>query len=179
MHTHDDARTRNLGTADGQNPVNQQHQLERISEIQDEILSFTWSQVGDQVSEFFVQGKIADDESGRTERVEGNLMYMVLGDRIVDDAALLDDEAFVENARYVTPRIVEMHDLLVDLQGKSPARFRWAVDTKSKQVDSQWTYYDDLTDSEKRENWWEYCDADFAWRDQLQAELDARNSHAS
>jgi len=64
-----------------------------------------------------------------------------------------------------------LHDLLIAVQGKSPVRFRWSVDTKTRQVESEWTYYDDLTVREKKDDFWEGWKGDFAWRDQLKAEL--------
>lgn len=148
--------------------------FERLSELQDEILRFTWAQLGDKVEKFYIQGKITDDENGNVTSVEGNFRNAVKDGAVLDASDIVNDEDFVENARFIKPRITEMHDLLISLQGKSPVRFRWAVDTKTGQVDSEWTYYDDLTDDEKHDDWWKYWDADFAWRDQLQAELDAR-----
>ncbi|NQX14048.1 hypothetical protein HQQ80_20675 [Microbacteriaceae bacterium VKM Ac-2855] len=67
-----------------------------------------------------------------------------------------------------------MHDILRELQGKSPVRFRWSVDTRTGQVESDWTYYDNLTDEEKKDDFWEGWKGDFAWKAQLEAELAGR-----
>ncbi|WP_181065333.1 hypothetical protein, partial [Rathayibacter rathayi] len=63
------------------------------------------------------------------------------------------------------------YTLNYDEPGKSPVRFRWAVDTKTGQVESDWTYYDDLTAEEKKDDFWENWEGDFAWKAQLEAEL--------
>lgn len=148
--------------------------FERISEIQDEILQFTWEQVADKVDKFYVQGKVTDDDEGNVTSYEGNLIYMIVGHQVLKSTDIITKEEFKENAGFVNSRILELHNILIKLQGKSPVRFRWSVDTRTSELESEWTYYDDLTDEEKKDNWWEYWNADFAWRDQLQAELDAR-----
>lgn len=148
--------------------------FERLSEIQDEILGFTWEQVADKVDKFYVQGKATDDAAGRLTSVEGNVKYMIVGDKVLKNSDVINDEEFDRNVQFVRPRIEELHDLLIELQGKSPVRFRWSVDTKTQEVESEWTYYDDLTDEEKEDNFWKYWEGDFAWRDQLQAELASR-----
>ncbi|WP_146076171.1 hypothetical protein [Rathayibacter rathayi] len=145
--------------------------FERLSEIQDEILGFTMEQVGDKVDKFYVQGKITDDSRGNITSSEGNLRNVVVGGRVFGVSTVLDDAGFAESVAFVRPRIVELHDILRNLQGKSPVRFRWAVDTKTGQVESDWTYYDDLTDEEKKDGFWENWEGDFAWKAQLEAEL--------
>ncbi|NQX11808.1 hypothetical protein HQQ80_09250 [Microbacteriaceae bacterium VKM Ac-2855] len=145
--------------------------FERLSEIQNEILGFTMQQVGDKVDKFYVQGKITDDARGNVTGYEGNLRNVVVAGAVLDVSDVLAKDEFRENARYVKPRIVELHDILRELQGKSPVRFRWSVDTRTGQVESDWTYYDDLTDEEKKDDFWENWQGDFAWKAQLEAEL--------
>ncbi|NQX12105.1 hypothetical protein HQQ80_10760 [Microbacteriaceae bacterium VKM Ac-2855] len=145
--------------------------FERLSEIQDEILNFTMQQVGDQVDKFYVQGKVSDDSRGNITRLQGNLKYVVVGERVLNNSDVVDDAEFDDSVAYVRPRIVELHDILRELQEKSPVRFRWSVDTKTGEVESEWTYYDDLTDEEKKDNFWENWQGDFAWKAQLEAEL--------
>ena len=150
--------------------------FERVSQIQDEILAFTWEQVADRVDKFYVQGKVADDDAGRIAMASGNVKYAIAGDRVLKNSEFTSDEEFDENADFVLPRIEELHDLLVALQGKSPVRFRWSVDTRTREVESEWTYYDDLTAEEKKDDFWKHWKGDFAWRDQLKAEL-AKEQH--
>jgi hypothetical protein len=145
--------------------------FEQISELQDEILGFTWQQLGDKVDKFYVQGKVSDDESGRILMAQGGFFFAVVENRVLNNADILNREELDENSDFVLPRIEELHDLLVELQGKSPVRFRWSVDTKTGQVESEWTYYDDLTDQEKEDDFWEFWEGDVAWRDQLKTEL--------
>lgn len=145
--------------------------FERMSKIQDEILEFTGEQVADKVDKFYVQGKVSDDEKGNITRAAGGLAYMIVGDQVLYNAQVVSKEEFRENVGVVRPLIEELHDILFALQGKSPVRFRWCVDTKTQEVESEWTYYDDLTDEEKKDDFWESWEGDFAWRDQLQAEL--------
>jgi hypothetical protein len=145
--------------------------FERISQIQDEILGFTWEQLGDKVDKFYVQGKITDDDAGNITGYSGQLEFAIIDSKIMNNLDVLVREECKENSGFIRPRIVELHDLLVELQGKSPVRFRWSVDTKTGQVESQWTYYDDLTDQEKEDDFWEFWEGDVAWRDQLKAEL--------
>lgn len=145
--------------------------FESLSVVQDEILQFTWGQVGDRVDKFYVQGKVTDDEDGNITSVEGNLKYMVSGRKILTPGDVVSDEQFRENAAFVRPRIRVLHDVLFGLQGRSPVRFRWCVDTRSGEVEADWTYYEDLSEREKKDDWWEYWNADFAWKDQLQADL--------
>ncbi|NQX14049.1 hypothetical protein HQQ80_20680 [Microbacteriaceae bacterium VKM Ac-2855] len=145
--------------------------FERLSEIQNEILGFTMQQVGDKVDKFYVQGKITDDARGNVTGYEGNLRNVVVAGAVLDVSDVLAKDEFRENARYVKPRIVELHDILRELQGKSPVRFRWSVDTRTGQVESDWTYYDNLTDEEKKDDFWEGWKGDFAWKAQLEAEL--------
>ncbi|AZZ50030.1 hypothetical protein C5E02_12900 [Rathayibacter rathayi] len=145
--------------------------FERLSEIQDEILGFTMQQVGDKVDKFYVQGKITDDARGNITGYEGNLRNVVVGGGVLDVSDVLGDAGFDESCGFIQPRIVELHDILRELQGKSPVRFRWAVDTKTGQVESDWTYYDDLTAEEKKDDFWENWEGDFAWKAQLEAEL--------
>ncbi|NQX13026.1 hypothetical protein HQQ80_15450 [Microbacteriaceae bacterium VKM Ac-2855] len=143
----------------------------RLSEIQDEILSFTMQQVGDKVEKFYVQGKITDDSRGNVTSSEGNLRNVVVGKRVLGVSTVLDDAGFDESVEFIRPRIVELHDILRKLQGKSPVRFRWSVDTRTGEVESDWTYYDDLTYEEKKDDFWENWQGDFAWKAQLEAEL--------
>ena len=148
--------------------------LERLSQLQDEIIEFTWNQVADKVDVFYIQGKVSDDDRGNITSIEGNLKYMVVGDKVLKNADVVSDEEFSENAAFVRPRINELHDVLWELQGVSPVRFRWKIDTRTQKVESDWTYYKDLTDQEKEDDFWESWEGDFAWRDQLQSELDAQ-----
>ena len=145
--------------------------FERVSQIQDEILAFTWEQFADRVDKFYVQGKVTDDDAGRITMASGNVKYAIAGDRVLKNSEFTSDEEFDENADFVLPRIEELHDLLVALQGKSPVRFRWSVDTRTREVESEWTYYDNLTAEEKKDDFWEGWKGDFAWREQLKAEL--------
>ncbi|NQX11807.1 hypothetical protein HQQ80_09245 [Microbacteriaceae bacterium VKM Ac-2855] len=145
--------------------------FERLSEIQNEILGFTMQQVGDKVDKFYVQGKITDDARGNITGYEGNLRNVVIDGRVQDASDILGDAGFDESCEYIQPRVAELHDILRELQGKSPVRFRWAVDTKTGEVESQWTYYENLTDAEKKDDFWENWQGDFAWKAQLEAEL--------
>ncbi|PPG69433.1 hypothetical protein C5C31_07050 [Rathayibacter rathayi] len=145
--------------------------FQRLSEIQEEIIAFTWEQVGDKVEKFYIEGKISDDASGNITQYSGNLKYSIADGKVLNNSDVLAKEEFRENVRFVQPRIVQLHDILRELQGKSPVRFRWAVDTKTGQVESDWTYYDDLTDEEKKDNFWQNWKGDFAWKAQLEAEL--------
>ncbi|MHC2187309.1 hypothetical protein ACVLV4_002979 [Rathayibacter agropyri] len=151
--------------------MNNETSFERLAEIQDEILLFTMEQVGDKVDKFYVQGKITDDSRGNVTSVEGNIRTVIVGGRVLDVSAVLDDTEFYENADFVGPRIIELHDLLRTLQGKSPVRFRWAVDTKAGTAEGDWTYYDDLSDEEKKDDFWLFSKGDLAWTAQLEAEL--------
>lgn len=151
--------------------MNNETSFERLSEIQDEILSFSMEQVGDKVDKFYVQGKITDDSRGNVTSVEGNIRTVIVGGRVLDVSGVLDDTEFYENADFVGPRITQLHDLLRTMQGKSPVRFRWAVDTKAGTVESNWTYYDDLSDEEKKDDFWLFWKGDEAWTAQLEAEL--------
>ncbi len=152
--------------------------LERISEIQDEILRFTWDQVADRVDTFYVQGKVSDDESGRILMVSGNMPFGVRDERLMKNSELLTDEEFDANSAHILPRIEELHDLLFASQGKSPVRFRWVVDTRTGRVESDWTYYDDLSDTEKKDDFWAGWKGDFAWMDEIQAHLLAAQAAA-
>ncbi|NQX12101.1 hypothetical protein HQQ80_10735 [Microbacteriaceae bacterium VKM Ac-2855] len=145
--------------------------FERLSEIQNEILIFTMQQVGNKVDKFYVQGKITDDARGNVTGYEGNLRNVVVAGAVLDVSDVLAKDVFRENARYIKPRIVELHDILRELQGKSPVRFRWVVDTRTGAVESEWTYYENLTDAEKKDDFWENWQGDFAWKAQLEAEL--------
>lgn len=147
--------------------------LERISQIQDEILRFTWDQVADRVDTFYVQGKVSDDESGQVLMIEGNFVCGTRGHELIDNGDALDREEFLANSAHIRPRIHELHDLLFASQGKSPVRFRWAVDTRTGRVETDWTYYDDLSDTEKKDDFWEGWKGDFAWMDEIQAHLAA------
>ncbi|PPF60653.1 hypothetical protein C5C18_15065 [Rathayibacter tritici] len=151
--------------------MNNENSFERLAEIQDEILLFTMEQVGDKVDKFYVQGKITDDSRGNVTSVQGNIRTVIVGGRVLDVSAVLDDTEFYENADFVRPRIIELHDLLRTLQGKSPVRFRWAVDTKAGTAESDWTYYDSLSDKEKKDDFWLFSKGDNAWKAQLEAEL--------
>ncbi len=150
--------------------------LERISEIQEEILRFTWDQVADRVDTFYVQGKVSDDESGQVLMLQGNFVCGTRGSELIDNGDALDDEEFDSNSGFICPRIHELHDLLFALQGKSPVRFRWVVDTRPGRVESDWTYYDDLTDTGKRDDSWKHWEGDSAWMDEIQAHLTAAQS---
>jgi hypothetical protein len=145
--------------------------FERVTQIQDEILAFTWEQVADRVDKFYVQGKVTDDDAGRILSVQGNVTYAIVGDKVVHNGDFVGDDEFDENSDFICPRIQELHDLLIRLQGKSPVRFRWSVDTTTRQVESDWTYYDDLTPEEKKDDFWKHWEGDFAWEEQLKAEL--------
>ncbi|PPF24254.1 hypothetical protein [Rathayibacter rathayi] len=151
--------------------MNNATSFERLSEIQNEILSFSMEQVGNKVDKFYVQGKITDDSYGNITGVQGSLRTVIVGGRVLDVSAVLDKTGFYENFDFVRPRIMELHDILRTVQGKSPVRFRWAVDTKSGTVESDWTYYDDLTAEEKKDNFWRHWKGDNAWTAQLEAEL--------
>ncbi|PPG69429.1 hypothetical protein C5C31_07065 [Rathayibacter rathayi] len=151
--------------------MNNETSFERLFEVQDEILMFTMEQVGDKVDEFYVQGRITDDSYGNVTSVEGNIRTVIVGGRVLDVSAVLDDTEFYENVAFVRPRITELHDILRILQGKSPVRFRWAVDTKAGTAESDWTYYDDLSDEEKKDDFWLFSKGDNAWTAQLEAEL--------
>ncbi|PPF23577.1 hypothetical protein [Rathayibacter rathayi] len=151
--------------------MNNETSLERLAQIQDEILLFTMEQVGDKVDKFYVQGKITDDSRGNVTSVQGNIRTVIVGGRVLDVSAVLDDTEFYENVAFVRPRITQLHDLLRTLQGKSPVRFRWAVDTKAGTAESNWTYYDDLSDEEKKDDFWLFSKGDNAWKAQLEAEL--------
>lgn len=151
--------------------MNNETSFERLSEIQDEILSFSMEQVGDKVDKFYVQGKITDDSRGNVTSVQGNIRTVIVGGRVLDVSAVLDDNGFYENVAFVRPRIIELHDILRTVQGKSPVRFRWAVDTKAGTVEGDWTYYDDLTAEEKKDDFWRFWKGDNAWTAQLEAEL--------
>lgn len=148
--------------------------LERISQIQDEILRFTWEQVAGRVDTFYVQGKVSDDESGQILMLQGNFVCGTRGTQLIDNADALDDEEFDSNSAFVCPRIRELHDLLFASQGRSPVRFRWVVDTRTGRVESDWTYYDDLTDAEKKDDFWKHWEGDFAWMDEIRARLAAQ-----
>ena len=145
--------------------------MQRLSEIQDEIVGFTWKQIGDRANKIYIQGKVTDDGSGNITFVEGNLKYAVVDGAVVGNSIVLSKDEFRENAAVVRPRIVELHDLLTGLQAKSPVRFRWSVDCESGQVESDWTYYDDLTAQEKQDDFWQHWKGDAAWKVQLEAEL--------
>ncbi|WP_146083258.1 hypothetical protein [Rathayibacter rathayi] len=92
--------------------------FERLSEIQDEILGFTMQQVGDKVDKFYVQGKITDDARGNITGYEGNLRNVVVGGGVLDVSDVLGDAGFDESCGFIQPRIVELHDILRELQGK-------------------------------------------------------------
>ncbi|MWV32560.1 hypothetical protein, partial [Rathayibacter iranicus] len=143
--------------------MNNENSFERLAEIQDEILIFSMEQVGDKVDKFYVQGKITDDSRGNVTGVEGNIRTVIVGGRVLDVSAVLDDAEFYENVAFVRPRITELHDILRILQGKSPVRFRWAVDTTAGTAEGDWTYYDDLSDEEKKDNFWRFWKGDEAW----------------
>lgn len=145
--------------------------FERLSQLQEEIIGFTWRQVGNNVDRFYIQGKISDDASGNIAQYSGNLKYSIVEGKVVNNSDVLTKDKLRENSDYIKHRIVQLHDLLVALQGKSPVRFRWTVDTKTGQVESDWTYYDDLTDEEKKDDFWESWKSDFAWKARLEAEL--------
>lgn len=145
--------------------------FERLSEIQDEIVKFSATQVGSRVDRFFVQGKVTEDDDGNITGVQGNVRNVVVADRVLDVSEVLDDPGFKENVRFVRPRVMELHDVLRQVQGKSPVRFRWAVDMKTGHVESEWTYYDDLTPREKENDFWRHFEGDIAWKEQLQIEL--------
>ncbi|MFJ2369144.1 hypothetical protein [Microbacterium sp. NPDC087665] len=145
--------------------------FERVSQIQDEILAFTWEQVADRVDKFYVLGKVTDDDEGRITMTKGNMIFGVLNTEVLNNSEVLSKDEFRANSAFILPRISELHDLLIRLQGKSPVRFRWSVDTKTRQVESDWTYYDDLAPEEKKDDFWEFWKGDSAWRDQLKAEL--------
>ncbi|MDR6865492.1 hypothetical protein J2Y69_000074 [Microbacterium resistens] len=143
----------------------------RLSEIQDEILNFTIEQVVHDIEKIYVQGKITDDLQGNVTSYEGVLKYAVEQNRILNNSEVLTREALRENSAFISLRIVELHDILRELQGKSPVRFRWAMDTKTGQVESDWAYYEDLTEEEKKDDFWQHWEGDFAWKAKLQAEL--------
>ena len=145
--------------------------LERISQIQDEILRFTWEQVADRVDTFYVRGKVSDDESGQVLMVSGNMLCGARAGRLLKNSEVLTDEEFRANSAHILPRIRELHDLLFASQGSSPVRFRWMVDTRTGRVESDWTYYDDLTDTEKKDDFWKHSKGDLAWMDEIQAHL--------
>ncbi len=145
--------------------------LERVSQLQNEIIEFTWRQVAEKVDRFYIQGKVTDDDSGTISMVQGDLIFAVVNNQIVNNSDVLDDDEFDKNSEFVLPRIEELHDVLIELQGKSPVRFRWSVDTRTQQVESDWTYYDDLTDEEKKDDSWEGWEGDFAWKTRLEAEV--------
>ncbi|AZZ56783.1 hypothetical protein [Rathayibacter iranicus] len=151
--------------------MNNETSFERLFEIQDEILMFTMEQVGDKVDKFYVQGKITDDSRGNVTSVQGNIRNVIVGGRVLGVSAVLDDTEFYKNVDFVRPRIVELHDILRTVQGKSPVRFRWAVDTTAGTAESDWTYYDDLSDEEKKDDFWRFWKGDIAWKAQLEAEL--------
>lgn len=148
--------------------------LERISQLQDEIPRFTWAQVADRVDTFYVQGKVSDDESGQVLMVSGDMLCGARDGRFLKNSEVLTDEEFDANSEYICPRIRELHDLLFVSQGRSPVRFRWMVDTRTGRVESDWTYYDDLTDAEKKDDFWKHWEGDFAWMDEIRAHLAAQ-----
>ncbi|WP_146077309.1 hypothetical protein [Rathayibacter tritici] len=151
--------------------MNNKSDFERLSRIQEEIIDFTLGQVGDDVEKLYIQGKVSDDDLGNITSVQGQLDYAIVDGKVVDNIKVVTKEEYRENSRFILPRIEELHNLLIALQGKSPVRFRWAVDTTTGQVESDWTYYDDLTDEEKNDDFWENWEGDFAWKAQLEAEL--------
>ena len=144
--------------------------FERISELQNEILGFTFEQIGEKVDKFYVEGKVTDD-NGRITMVQGSVVFAVKDNNLLNNSDVLNDEEYDSNSDFVLPRVEEIHDILVELQGKSPVRFRWSVDTRTNQVESDWTYYDDLTAQEKKDDFWEHWQGDALWREQLKAEL--------
>ncbi|MWV32565.1 hypothetical protein, partial [Rathayibacter iranicus] len=108
---------------------------------------------------------------GNVTSVQGNLRTVIVGGRVLGVSAVLDDTGFYENVAFVRPRITELHDILRIVQGKSPVRFRWAVDTTAGTAESDWTYYDNLSDEEKKDDFWRFWKGDIAWKAQLEAEL--------
>ncbi|MDR6865494.1 hypothetical protein J2Y69_000076 [Microbacterium resistens] len=151
--------------------MNETMGLERLSQIQDEILQFTWRQVADKVDKFYIQGKIVDDGAGHVTMVQGSLKYVIRGAEVLNNSDVISKDDFRESSQFVTTRIEALHDLLLELQGRSPVRFRWSVDTQNRHVDSEWTYYQDLTEEEKKDDFWKHWKGDFAWKAQLEAEL--------
>ncbi|MWV76083.1 hypothetical protein [Rathayibacter rathayi] len=151
--------------------MNNASNFERLSQIQEGIIDFTLGQVVSNVEKLYIQGKVTDDGLGNITSVQGQLEYAIVNGKVVDNIKVVTKEEYRENSRFILPRIEELHDLLIALQGKSPVRFRWAVDTKTGQVESDWTYYDDLTAEEKKDDFWQNWEGDFAWKAQLEAEL--------
>ncbi|MWV32558.1 hypothetical protein [Rathayibacter iranicus] len=151
--------------------MNNESNFERLSQIQEEIIDFTLGQVGDDVEKLYIQGKVSDDDLGNITSVQGQLDYAIVDGKVVDNIKVVTKEEYRENSRYILPRIEELHNLLIALQGKSPVRFRWVVDTRTGMVESDWTYYDNLTDEEKKDDFWQNWKGDFAWKAQLEAEL--------
>lgn len=98
--------------------------FERVSQIQDEILAFTGEQVADRVDKFYVQGKVTDDDAGRITMTKGNMIFAVVNTEVLNNSEVLSKEEFRANSAFILPRISELHDLLIRLQGKSPVRFR-------------------------------------------------------
>lgn len=146
--------------------------FERVSELQDEILGFTFEQVGDKVDKFYVEGKVTSDR-GQITMSQGVLAFAVKDNQLLENLEVLSREELRENNDFVIPRVRELFYVLVGLQGRAPSRFRWSVDTRTGEVEGDWTYYEDFTEQEKEDDFWEHWEGDDLWRDQLKAELAA------
>ncbi|GAB2024491.1 hypothetical protein [Lactovum odontotermitis] len=145
--------------------------FEKISEIQDDILGAVWQVIGDEVDEYYIQGKVsvADDGSGM---VEGGLDYASKSGKLYMNNKLgIEKTTLGDLNKFITEKIRELYNTLMDLQGKSPVRFRWIVNVELGHVDSDWTYYDQLTPEELKNNAWKGWRGDEMWEAQIRENL--------
>lgn len=141
--------------------------FEKLSKIQDEILGSVWQTVGEVVDTYYIEGLASSSEDG-SGMLSGRIAYGVKDGELYYNTKLgIEKEELRQLNRYITGKIREIYDTIMDLQGKSPVRFRWVVDVKTGHVDSEWTYLDQLTPKELENNAWKGWRGDEMWEAQI------------
>ncbi|MDR0299813.1 MAG: hypothetical protein LBI13_06995 [Streptococcaceae bacterium] len=148
--------------------------FEKVSEIQDEILGAVWQTIGEAVETYYIEGLASRSEDG-SGMLSGRFAYGVKEGKLLKNTEVgLEDETISRLNKFIITKIRELYDTLIDLQGKSPVRFRWVVDVKTGHVDSDWTYYNQLTPKELENNAWKGWRGDEIWEAQIREQLLAK-----